>query len=223
MKRRNPYASSTVVAKRRRSQSSGPPRFALQKALLGLAETKTVDYVLPSGIFSSILNTWEDLCMTQISASVDKTGRIGSQISVTQFDFDGVLLNAWTSALADEYSVVRIVLSKVDNNGSATPFLSAGANINTHAAPDTIQYLDKVYYDQYIPLVGTYSTAAAAGPCPKHIKFSVKFRQPIVITYTTSGALTSNTGLFLSMISDSAAVPSPGFIQGRTRLHFKDI
>ena len=75
------------------------------------------------------------------------------------------------------------------------------------------------FIDRRISLVSPGKDSTGYMTAQRLVKIYYKFRKPIAIDYS---AATVNRNLVLSIVSDSSAVPSPGFTSGYVYLTFKD-
>lgn len=175
--------------------------------------------------FGSIGAEWINIPLTNITPGTEYYNRVGSKILLKSIEFRGVLVaGADETAFDDEYSIVRILLTRWDG-ATTNPFStiqghSMGIPINRVIA--NAPEMKNKYYDRYITLNvsctergGGDGYAASA----RTVYFKKVFKKGIPITY--SGAQTSDK-FFLSMISDSSLVPNPGFATGYCMITWKD-
>jgi len=175
-------------------------------------------------MFNSITNTWEDYAINQIGQGVNVAARMGDKISITGLKFTGVLVNAFSPLTSDDYNVVRIVCHETEQQATSFPLLTSGLNMNSNIRPDNVPGLKRVLYDRLVPLTPGYLYAGGVpGPKAVTVSFSINFRRPINVVYQGASTTAADRFVWLSMISDSGLVPSPGFTQGRVQLTFKDL
>lgn len=198
----------------------------VKKQLTALSETKMRNATSLQTDFSSISNEWINIPLTNISLGTDFFQRIGAKILLKSIDFRGVLVGgANESAFDDPYNVIRIVLSRWDGE-TVTPFSTLSGHTIHNPINRTITGIPGMkskYYDKYIAM-NVSSTEKGAGdgysPSARVISFKKTFKKGIPIIYSPTSA---SDKFFLSMISDSAAVPNPGFVTGYCMLTWKDL
>ena len=212
----------TTFRKRKTKQSV---KAIVKNQLTALSETKMRNATSLQMDFPSISNEWINVQLTNIALGTDFFQRIGAKILLKSIEFRGVLVGgANESAFDDPYSVVRIVLSRWDGE-TVTPFSTLSGHTIHNPINRTISGcpgMKSKYYDKYIAMNIT-STEKGGGdgytPSARVVSFKKTFKKGIPITYSPTSA---SDKFFLSMISDSAAVPNPGFVTGYCFVTWKD-
>lgn len=154
--------------------------------------------------------------------------RIGRKIAIHSFVFHGTLVAGCTGVAAtdDGYNRFRIVLALWD--GSFTnPMATLGVTTESALTKSFagVDHLKKKYWDKKI-ILNTHADLDGTGalPYPKVIHKVIRFKRPIVITTRDDTTLSPDKVLYLGMVSDSLAVPNPGFLSGAyAYIRFTDI
>lgn len=224
--------STIPVAKRSRVPRPIPAsRAAIRKALLGVAETKHYEVTTVS-VFNSIGTGWTETLMSYIAAGAAENQRVGSKIAITGFKINGLIESAWTTNVGgDAFNCLRYVVYLSNAGyliGGATPLVSNSLNVNTSLRTDTASVVLQPFRDRYIamkPSYGLYNGASGTAGGPALMEFTdfVKFKKPLEIEYNSSSAAAGNKGLWIGFISDSSAMPNPGFIMGYMTTYYKDV
>lgn len=192
----------------------------VQKAIHRVIEDKYVNQSLTTSLFSSIPAAWQEVNLVSMSQGVNEGERIGNKIRVTAFQFYGVLSGGQTnSVLDDNRNFVRIVLCTATY---PSPLLTAVQGVNSPIQRDSCNVLLRKYWDKVVTLDSPGRDSVGYMPPTKIVKYYKRFKKPIDIIFANTGAGTSGKFLTLSMISDSGAVPNPGFVQGFYKLHYED-
>lgn len=189
-------------------------------------ENKFAYGYLPTN-FASVSNAWVELdLLNSIGQGVSLNTRIAQRVRIRSIMFRGILAQGSAeSALDDPYNAMRICLLKAETP-SLTPLTTAGYTINSLILSQSgFTGLKRIYMDKYIAL-NVSSTEKGAGdgyaPDSRTLSFYKRFKNPWEVTWSTSAAGTNNYRIFLSMISDSAAIPNPGFTHGYWKVEFED-
>lgn len=188
---------------------------------------RTAPITLTSSI-GSINSSWNeiDLC-SNIVIGTDVGNRIGRKIAINSFYLDGVLQGGQSNLATDDaFNTVRFVLGLWrSQTPCALNGLDIGSMINKSGYGSTggISLVRK-YRDFKIILSTPGADSTGYLPAVRKVRIYVKFRRPINITFpATSTTTIQSTYLILSVISDSVAIPNPGFISGRYSLTWHDI
>jgi hypothetical protein len=175
-----------------------------------VAKTQTSKYVVNSliGDFDSISNSWIIADLLSVSQGVTETTRTGNRIMVDSIHIHGTLVGGCSNSVADDvYNTVRLLVivgSESLVSGDWT------FNANVPALRNTMPKTRKILYDKYIT-VSTYSTDSTGYiPRTARIDKQIKINRPFNFE-ATDGTHTSDS-LYICMISDSSAVPNPGFV-----------
>lgn len=178
---------------------------------------------------NSIGSAWIEAVQGNPSQGIDKNTRIGNMIKIKSWYLNGVLAAGANGNLADDpYNVVRVVLGVYSGVATSTPLQTAGLTIDSVIRTDWQNArgtLIKKIFDRYIPLTVT-GTEKGGGdgytPDLKRVKLYHKFKKPLTIQWNDNSNNYPNQKLILSVISDSLAVTSPGFVAGYQVCNFED-
>lgn len=192
------------------------------------AEHKSYQVTLLSQ-FPSISSTWSEFdILGPLTQGLDAFGnRIGRSITVIGLQLKGTIFGGATGAsgVDDLYGTVRMCLLRMKQakTGSAlTPLATSGQTISSPLSRLSVPGLQHIYRDKYIPFTNQPFSATGAAAAHRNINIYLKFRKPLRVEYTATGANHNQTQLYLSFISDSGVVPSPGFSNGWARLFYTD-
>jgi len=176
-----------------------------------------------------VAGSWieEDVLAPIVGGTGSIGNRVGRKIAVTGLQIKGVLFGGavGTGGFDDYYNTVRLVVLGFRSNktGAAlTPLSTTGLGFNSPLVKMSLPGLAHVFRDQMIGITNMPYGAGNCAPGHRMINIYIRFRKPLVVQYTTAGADTNQYQLYISMISDSAAVPSPGFTQGFYKLTYTD-
>lgn len=184
-----------------------------------------LDYGYMTTTYSLIGNAWIELdLLSMLAQSITLNTRIGNTIRIKSIQVRGVLKQGSNGGVNDDaYNVTRICLTKIETT-DLTPFTTAAYTIDSMILADSgCTGLKKVLYDKYITM---QTCAGAPGvamtPTVKSINIYKRFKTPWKVTFSNNNQGTNNYRLFLSMISDSVAAPSPGFVCGYWKVVYED-
>lgn len=178
---------------------------------------------LNTSALTSIGNSWREIALEQIAQGTDVTNRLGDRIWVTSVEFTGVLVGGQSGTVADDsYNTVRFVLGSWDGYNNQTPLATGGQTISSPLDKTLCRSLDKIHLDKMIILGSPNSLTTGYQPAVKHFSFVHRFKKPLEIQYTGSSTGTSNKSINFGAISDSTAVPHPGFVSGFIKFNFID-
>lgn len=210
----------------RKKKTNQSVKALVKNQLTALSETKMRNASSLSTDFHSISNEWINIPLTNIALGTDFFQRIGAKISLKSIEFRGVLVGgANESAFDDPYNVIRIVLSRWDGE-TITPFSTlSGHSIHSPINRTIVGCpgMKSKYYDKYIAMnVSSPEKGAGDGyaASARVISFKKSFKKGIPIVYSPTSA---SDKFFLSLISDSQAVPNPGFVTGYCMVTWKDM
>lgn len=165
--------------------------------------------------FASVSNAWSESCITAITQGDATTQRDGDSITIKSIKIEGVVTGA------DVYNYMRLYLAIWDGR-SSTPLTTngAGAGSDITTTVTTGAGLLRCLMDRYLYFKQTYD----GGPTDGHvINYYKRFKKGLRINYTSNVATTGNKKIILGAITDSIAIPNPGFIVGRIVVKFMDI
>ena len=198
----------------------------INKAIVAKAEKKMNMFDLNT-TFSSVGTTWVEQTWSPPFGST-AAARIGNKIAITELSFQGVLVGGQANlALDDNRNWFRIVLGIWKNPSSTGVSTHSVLNLNSfpssmqidHQTQPTLVYkvLDRTYT---LSSPGKDSTGYL--PPERYVTATHHFKKPVVVTYDAMSAIPDKQW-FLSMVSDSAAAPSPGFVSGYVKITYIDI
>lgn len=181
-------------------------------------------YGYMSTTFTSIANTWLELdLLNGLSQGGNLNQRIGNAVRIKSIAFRGMLVQGSSQTIADDaHNTVRVVCCKAETS-VLTPMATAGYTINSFMLANSgFTGLKKVYMDKLIGLPVTGQASAGYTPSMRVVKFFKRFKNPWKVTWSSNLGGSNNYRIFLSMISDSAAVPNPGITIGNWKVVFED-
>lgn len=216
---------------RRRPYVPRPVRSYVRRAIAANIENKRAGYDL-SVVFNSVGATWVELNLTRIVQGSDLFSRIGRRVNVRSIEIKGALAQgAAGGAFDDPYNVMRIILGLWTGLASANsaPLGTSNLNINSpispwNAAGSVATYrMQRKYLDRYI----TFSSPSRADdttlvPATRTFRYFKLFKRPMFIQYSDDTGESADRFFTISMISDSGALPNPGFISGYVVLTYED-
>lgn len=172
--------------------------------------------------FASISTNWSEVDLTNIGQGVTATTRVGQEIDLRGVRINGVMVGGQTNvALDDNRNIVRIVLALWDTK-TATPCQTNGVTLSAllnNKVPSGTGLIKK-YMDRIITLNSPGRDSTGYMPAQRYIKIYKRLARKI--KYSTTAGTTAQTKLVLSMLSDSVAVPNPGFVSGDLSVYFDD-
>lgn len=177
--------------------------------------------------WNSISTSWSEFNMSSMAQGTGGEYRIGRRIKIKSLLIKGVLCSGVNqTSLDDAYNVVRIVIGTFTFGSGTTPLASYAITINQPIDSTVgVAAVQKLYLDKYITLnCSTNEKGPGDGYAPvlKNFNYYKKFKKPIYINFADDTATTPNKRLFFSLISDSVAVPHPGFINGYIYMRYED-
>lgn len=173
--------------------------------------------------FSSVGSAnWTELELNTIATGTAISERVGNEVKLMGFALDGTIVGGQSNLASDDNrNTFRIVLALWDAT-NAVPLATNGANLSSLITSRTVagkglirKFIDKTFN---LPSPGRDSTGYM--PSMKRIHIFKKLYR--IIKYYGSATTNGNNKLILSMISDSALVSHPGFVNGRWSLYFQD-
>lgn len=176
--------------------------------------------------FNSVGTTWNELNLTSIGVGTGITQYTGSEYRIKSIMFYGILASgAVNGAADDDFNCFRIILASWMDSAGTTPCTTYAMDYQSKSPSreNGFKFLRKKYMDRTIYLVNT-ADADGTGYIPKLKKVSYYKRfkgAGLRIKHDHSGAY-QESHIVLSMVSDSSAVPNPGFITGWWRVRYYD-
>lgn len=200
-------------------------RSYIDKVIRSHAEKKYIHWNMPTS-FGSVSNSWTELNLSSAIVGTDNDDFIGREYRIKKVYFYGYLQGGQVGDIADESNnLFRIILAHWTAAAGLTPCTTSAITINTQVQKNLYpQNLKKKYYDRLLSLTapGADTTEGAFIPARKKIKFMHIFRGPgLRIRILADGAQQSR--LYLSMVSDSAVIPNPGFVSGHLQVQYYDM
>lgn len=178
--------------------------------------------------FSSIGSTYIEQDLTNIVRGDQPFQRIGSEVMIRSVQFIGTLVSGAQNTVADDrYNTVRCVLGLYNTAyAGLTPLTSSGFG----GSGDTLQWINKKnctllnwkLWDKVTVLSTQGVDYVGVVPGIRLLKFYKKFKRPIRIRFYDDNPGTKNQSLILSCVSDSVAVPNPGFTAGTVTIRYED-
>lgn len=216
---------------RRRPYVPRPVRSYVRRAISANVENKRAAYSLVQ-FFNSVGSAWVELNLTRITQGTGIFARVGRRVNVRSIEIKGALAQgASGGAFDDPYNCMRIILGLWTGLASANsaPLGSSSLTINSpispwNAAGSVATYrMQRKYLDRYI----TFSSPSRADetslvPATRTFRYFKLFKRPMFIQYSDDTGESADHFFTISMISDSAAVPNPGFISGYVVLTYED-
>lgn len=209
------------------------PRYAPYKVprLMVLApkpELKRISAPIATLTLNSIGSVWYEIdILGLITASAAVSGRNGRKITLHSMRFRGNLFGGAVGAggLDEYYNNVRFVIyghRATKAGGAITPLATAGISGTAPINNTVLPGLHKLYYDKMIPITNNpYSgNNCAAGSVA--IDYFHTFKKPLLVSYTGDTQHYNQYSIYTAAISDSAAVPHPGFGMGYFEITFYD-
>ena len=198
----------------------------VNKAIVAKAEKKMNMFELNTS-FSAVGTSWVELSYNPVFGST-ATARVGNKIAITELSFQGVLVGGQSNlALDDNRNWFRIVLGIWKNPSSTGASTHTVLNLNSfpsslqidHQTQPTLLYK---LYDRTFTLTSPGRDSTGYIPPQRMVTYTHHFKKPVVITWDAMSSIPDKQW-FLSMISDSAAAPNPGFVSGALKVTWIDI
>jgi hypothetical protein len=134
----------------------------------------------------------------------------------------GVLVGGQSNTNVDDsYNVVRIVVATY-NSSIAAPFTNLTLDLILDDRDAAFPGLIKVLYDKMFVLASPGSDTVGYLPATKSISIDIPLDEEIQFNGTGNNA-TTPTNIIIGMVTDSAAVPNPGFVSGTEILSYSDL
>lgn len=227
--------SRRAYRKRRRSfrrRSARGFTRRVKRALMRVTEPKILPLSLVT-YFPAVDNTWQEESLGVLNEGSASQQRIGEKYWIESIYVNGTLQGGQSVAADDPYNLVRIVIGLWTTESSTNPLATVGATFDdplwpkygyTGLDPPNLhsrlkwKIFDKTYKLQSPGMQGEDDLM----PAVKHISIYKKFKKPILMRFGNTTTTYANHYLVLSMISDSVAAPSPGFIYGYAYVKIRD-
>lgn len=193
---------------------------ALDRAI----EDKVAFISIPSTVFASVNTTWKEMDCSSIAEGLTGASRIGKKIRIKSVEIRGVFTGGQVGAAADDYyNTIRCVVALWDGAATA-PLATPVFNMNYPLTSVSQQQLIKKYYDQYICSRCNGGDADGTGliPLPQQFKFYKRWKNGLLIEFGDDTASYPDKRVVWSMVSDSTALPHPGFVNGYMKITYED-
>lgn len=167
---------------------------------------------------------WQRFNPAQGAASTSRTGR---QCFLHGIRIHGTLAGAQTnSALDDATNQFRIHIGIWDPDVATPPLGTVGTQDLVIAGQEprnsTGKMLHRTLFDKTYLLQVKARDSTGYIPVQRQVKIHLRFRRPIKMSWTDEAVANPNKFVYIQMCSDSAAIPSPGFISGYYTWDFKE-
>lgn len=147
----------------------------------------------------------------------DFSNRDGRKIVIDSLILSGTLVGGQSNAVTDDaYNAFRIML--YENGGTAAPVAVFTTSFLT---PEISASMGTLLYDSKLLLATPGDDSTGYVPAVKLVDVNIPINR--VYLYPTTNGLASPMGLYLVMVSDSAAVSHPGFVSGTYVIRFHDV
>lgn len=220
--KRGPVASYPTIIRKQKSGKSGKAR---TPSPLGLVVPYRPGYEVKfitnpmTAAFASVSTTTSFIDITAlIGAGTDYFNRVGRQITLSKLQVSGLLVGGQTNlAVDDSYNSFRITVAAGNTGMTWTPY-----GLTQVLSADLVPGLDRVLYDRVFPLSSPGRDSTGYMKALKRIEINLDL--PKIVTHFQTAAAGSQNGntVYLVMVSDSVAVPNPGFVDGSWVLRFVD-
>jgi hypothetical protein len=172
-----------------------------------------------NSIFPSVNTTAQKFsCCSSVVQGSDVNQRVGRAVTAHSLRISGVIVGGQSNvALDDSFNTIRIAVLCGTPNLICTGFGVSGV-LDTRS----VAFLNEVLYDRV--LVKTVPGRDSTGYIPWTHEFNLILPlNHLHLTYTGAGPYMSNVDIQMWMVTDSAAVPNPGFVSGTVTFIYSDI
>lgn len=221
-KRVLPVSYPTVIRRpksRRAGKSRASPTLGLVVPYRPGFEEKFITNPM-SNAFASVSTTTTFIDLTAlIGAGTDYYNRVGRQVTLKRLQLSGLLVGGQVNlATDDSYNSFRITVACGNVGMTWTPY-----GLTQVLSADLVPGLDRVLYDRVFPLSSPSRDTTGYMKALKRVNIDLAL--PQVVTHFQTAAAGSQNGntVYLVMVSDSTAVPNPGFVDGSWVLRFTDL
>lgn len=224
------------MVKRRLRLRSGRPRKRPRKSITWKVATKAAlrvadrlkadEYLSPGLItnFGSIGNSWTEVdLLAGLSLGLGNGQRDTRRVAIKSLTIYGVM------EAGDANNTLRIIIGLWNRGISGafgTPLATSGSSMNSLITRDSEQETYRMvrkYYDKFKVLNYNGVTTTPADIANLRIfKYYKRFKKPIIIQYSGTTAILANRTLMMHAISDSAAIPNPGFSYGYIKIRYEE-
>lgn len=219
---------STKGQKRKIRQVYAPYKIPRTMVIAPKPELKRVSVPIATLALNSIGSVWYEYdILGAITASAAVSGRNGRKITLHSMRFRGNLFGGAVGAggLDEYYNNVRFLIyghRATKSGGALIPLATAGISGTAPINNTVLPGLHQIYYDRMIPITNNPYAANNASPGSVSIDFFHRWKKPLLVSYTGDTANYNQYSIYTAAISDSAAVPHPGFGMGYMEITFYD-
>lgn len=190
----------------------------VKKVIGRMAESKTIRIDLNA--LGPISNAWNETFLLNIFQGTNSAQYIGRSIAITSISMYGTLEPgvSGVNLTDDSYNRMRIILSWQKGVPlGAGPLFTALTTSDIDGIYNKefggTQYLHDKLFDKHIILHGTpQPDGGGYDPVLRRVVFRKRYKVPKKITMKSDAINTLNYSLWLSMLSDSTAIPHPAFM-----------
>lgn len=200
---------------------------SIRRTVTRMAETKRITETAVTQ-FSSVGNSWVYWIPTTVQSAAFASARIGRRVSVVGYRICGLLHGGQNATVADDaYNKIRIVIGYQATHGisvgTIVPLQGVGFSDPISKTETAGPKYTRIFRNQYLTLKSSGPDTVGYMPAMRNINIKHFFKKPITVTYADDTQYYPDKCFFMAMITDSTAVPNPGFIDGYFRLYYKDI
>ena len=186
----------------------------VNKAIVAQAEKKMNAFEL-NATFSAVGTTWVEHSWLPPFGSTS-AARVGNKIAITELSFQGVSsvgkptlpwMTAETGSGLSSGSGRTLDYRNQYPHGSLHELVPSSLQIDYQTQPTLTHKL----FDRTYTLTSPGRDSTGYLPPQRFVTFTHHFRKPIVVTFDALSSIPDKQW-FLSMVSDSSASPSPGFV-----------
>lgn len=174
-------------------------------------------YSLPS-LFGSVSTSpsQKSLC-DGIAQGTDLANRTGRSIRLVSVDWSGTLVGGQSNLSTDDkYNTVRIVVW-YGVSGAGTP----GFSVSGYLDPRYFNQVQRIIFDKKYTLKSFAPDSTGYMPAVLEVRESLRLNDLIQFSGTGTG-VESGMVPYITIMSDSLAAPSPGFVTGSLAVRFTD-
>ena len=114
------------------------------------------------------------------------------------------------------------VTRRTPTGAQQTPLATAGFGGSYPLDKAFVPGLVQVLADKMIPLTNQPYGANLSAPGHRYIDLKYKFSIPLTVEFNATSSNWNNTQIYIASISDSGAVPNPGFTLGNFQCRYYD-
>jgi len=218
-KERTPNTKQTKRSQFKLQKQNKPrPRFLAltPPAFVGGREIKLTNGTLATSVSTAGVNY--DVCQFITVGTNFDSQRIGGVIEPIALAFDGCLMGGQSNVAGDDkYNQFRMVVVESTMAAIAT----FNPSIVSSVSPRSFPGIKKVLYDQNFDMASPGPDSVGYMPPVRHIKWSIPLTGKMMFSSPAAGTQTEYT-ILVSLVSDSAAAPSPGFVSSKITMFYRD-